>query len=195
MPKLRAMPSDDVIRHAVEHSHSFEEAASRVGLSKTCVRRHASRLGVRTRFLYGKERLPSDVALKAMLVDASKGKGMAELARRLGVTRKLLSEEASRLGVDGRVKVGAGLPADVTLLAELQACERFLDVAQRYGVLLHTVRNQARRLGVPSPSKRDTSTRVRPEDLAVRAYERGMAKALAGSQRTHQQIRAVLSPR
>jgi hypothetical protein len=145
---------DNTLRRAIERAPSFEEAASVLGMSKTWTRRQAERLGVRTQFRYGVERLPDDARLKRMLADAGRGRGMAELARRLGVTEALILEEGERLGVDPRRQTRAGLPDDATLKRELETCARFTDLARRYAVAPHTIRNQAKRLGVLSPTKR-----------------------------------------
>lgn len=158
---MRSRPDDEMLKRAITTSASFEEAAMRLGLAKTTVRKHAARLGVRTRFRYGRELLPSDTALKRMLREAEKGKGLHPLARRLGVTKKLLMEKADELGVSGRIVVRAGLPDDETLRREMLACRSFADVARRYAVHDHTIRNQAKRLGVPSPIRRG---RLAPSD-------------------------------
>ncbi|MEN3238310.1 hypothetical protein PUR29_33215 [Methylobacterium ajmalii] len=146
---------DDVtLSRVIQRAKSLEEAASLLGVSKTWTRRQADRLGVRTQFRYGVERLPDDARLKRMLADAGRGRGAEELARRLGVTVALILEEGERLGVDPRRRTRAGLPDDATLKRELETCARFTDLARRYAVAPHTIRNQAKRLGVPSPTMR-----------------------------------------
>ena len=111
---MRKRPDDATLRRAITTSRSFEEAATRLGLGKTTVRKHAARLGVRTRFRFGCEMLPSDTALKRMLREAEKGKGLHPLARRLGVTKNLLMEKADELGVSGRFVVRAAATRSTT---------------------------------------------------------------------------------
>jgi hypothetical protein len=151
------VPADRTVKRIVETSTSLEHAAARLGLSKSCVTRHARRLGVRSTFRYGVERLPPDEVLVSMLRDT---RGIGPLADRLGVTRMLLTEKAEQLGIDARFKDRAGLPDDVTLWQALLWCDRFSDVAREYGVPEHHIRNQARRLGVPSPARRGKKTKA-----------------------------------
>lgn len=145
------VPADKTVKRIVETSTRLEHAATRLGLSKSCVTRHAKRLGVRSTFRYGAERLPRDEVLVPMLRET---RGIGPLADRLGVTRQLLTEKAESLGVDARFRDQAGLPGDITLLQNLLWCDRFSDLAREYGVPEHHSRNQARRLGVRSPSRR-----------------------------------------
>ncbi len=151
------VPADSVIKRIVLSSTSLEQAACRLQLSKSCVTRHAKRLKVRSTFRYGVERLPPDEVLVSLLRDT---RGIGPLAERLGVTRMLLTEKAAELGIDARFKDRAGLPDDITLWQKLLWCDRFSDLAREYGVPEHHVRNQARRLGVPSPARRGKKTRA-----------------------------------
>ncbi|SFM16240.1 hypothetical protein [Methylobacterium pseudosasicola] len=156
----RKAPDDIVLKRVIQDSRSFADAAERLGLSKTCVRTHADRLGIRTRFRYGFEKIPqSDTVLKRMFRETRNGTGLSAVARRLGVRRKLLTEESDRVGVDGRRAIRRFLPDDETLRSDLLACRSFSDLARQYGVHEHNVRNQARRLDVPSPSKRGSIQR------------------------------------
>lgn len=145
---------DDVMRRAIETSRSFEEASAKLGLSKSCVRKNADRLGVRTRWRSGREKLPDDRTLRAMMLASRQGGGLAEIKRSLGLSWETIQYHAARLGLDCTKEVRPGLPDDETLRREMLACQRFSDVARRYGVHDHTIRNQARRLGIPSPTKR-----------------------------------------
>ena len=154
MTSTRMAPDDNTLRRVIEGSSSFRDAAENLHLSIRCVRTHAARLGVRTRFRYGVEKLPPDTALKALLRDARNGSGAEALARRLGVRTELLKEHAGRLGVDCRRQVRAGLPDDGTLRWDMLTCESFEELAARYRVAEHAVRNQAKRLGIPSPTRR-----------------------------------------
>ncbi|AWV14877.1 hypothetical protein A3862_04630 [Methylobacterium sp. XJLW] len=160
------VPDDGTLRRVIEGASSFRDAAEQLHLSITCVRTHAERLGVRTQFRYGFEKLPSDTALKALLREARKGRGAEALARRLGVRTESLKEEADRLGVECRMQVRAGLPDDETLRREMLTCQSFAELAARYRVKDYMVRNQARRLGIPSPSRRG-----QPRGGHVRGWE------------------------
>lgn len=152
--RKRKAPDDGTLRRVIEASDSLREAAERLRLSTTCVRTHAHRLGVRTQFRYACERVPADRPLKALLKTAGKGRGMHALARRLGVSKNFVKQEADRLGVDPRMQVRAGLPDDETLRREMLTCEAFSELAERYHVKDHMIRNQARRLDIPAPSRR-----------------------------------------
>lgn len=151
----RLAPDDAVLIRVIPDSRSLQDAADRLGLSKTCVREHADRLGLRSRFRYGVEKIPGDdKTLKRLFAETHDKTGLAALARRLRVRSALLAEESDRVGVDGRRAIRKRLPDDATLKSDMLACFSFADLAREYGVQEYTVRNQAKRLGVPSPSRR-----------------------------------------
>jgi hypothetical protein len=158
--------TDEVLRQTVETSRSLREAATRLGVSQTYVRTRANRIGVRSQFRYGVEKLPPTEHLVGLLQDAHDGRGRLPLARRLGVQPEVLAEAADELGMDCRYVVRAGLPDDTTLRHDLLTCGSFSELAREYGVADHMVRNQARRLGVPAPSKRASRPVVREHRVA-----------------------------
>jgi hypothetical protein len=151
----RRVPNDYILKHTIRASKTFADAAQRLGLSQTCVRKHAWRIYARPQFRYGVEKLPnSDFEMRNLFRASRDNGGLAPLARRLGVTRQLLAEECDRVGVNGRMRVRQGLPDDRTLRRDMLACESFAALARQYHVRDWTIRNQAKRLGIPSPSKR-----------------------------------------
>lgn len=120
-------PSDDVLRHVIENSASFEAAAFRLGVEHSTVQRHAARLGVRTMY-----------------------------------------------------RVREGLPSESTLVLEMLFCERFRDVADKYGVEEHLIRNEAKRLGVTAPTKRRVYGPTREVMAPFRAHAGGLRRAPGG---------------
>lgn len=99
MPRLKAFPTDPVIENTVRSSREFDEAAQRLGLSESCVRKHARRLGVATRSMLGIEHLPQDGILKGLLREAAERGELPALARVLSVSPGRLTEECERLGI------------------------------------------------------------------------------------------------
>lgn len=140
--------TDEQIAQAITTSSSFREAASKLGISVSSVRKHARRLNTRSAFRYGRELLPSDDELRKLLQEAASKRGICGLARDLGVRAVLLSEKAAELGVDGRRKVRPGLPDDETLIRLISQSDTMSAVARQVGVPDYTIRNQARRLQV-----------------------------------------------
>ena len=119
-----------------------------LGVSQTTVAKHARRLGVRSEFRLGRERLPPDDILRGMLLEAGQGSGLKSLARNLHVTTTLLAAKAAEIGVDGRRQVRRGLPDDAALRQMISTCSSMSALAAHLGVADHHVRNQARRLNV-----------------------------------------------
>jgi DNA-binding CsgD family transcriptional regulator len=147
----RKAPDDQTLRRTIEESKSLYQAALILGLSVSCVRKHAHRLGVRSRFRLGREKLPDDDTLKHLLRNTT---SIAQLSRELDVRPELLSEKARSFRIDARRKVRKGLPDDAVLREDLLTCHTLQELADEYGVAERTVRNQLQRLNLPSPSKR-----------------------------------------
>ena len=158
--------TDDVFRRTVETSKSLQEAATRLGLSKSYVTKRASRIGVRSRFRYGVEKLPPAEQLVGLMQEARDGRGRLPLARRLKVRPEVLADAAGELGMDCRYVVRLGLPDDETLQHELETCASLSELAREYAVAEHTIRNQLRRLGIPAPTKRGARPQVRENQAA-----------------------------
>lgn len=158
--------TDSELRQTVETSRSLQEAANRLGLSKTCVRERANELGVRSLFRYGVEKLPADADLVPLIQDARNGRGRQSLARALHVRPEVLAEAAEYLGLDCRFVVRLGLPDDETLRHELETCASLSELAREYAVAEHMIRNQLRRLGIPAPTKRAARPQVREHRAA-----------------------------
>lgn len=147
-PARNPLPDSSHLAAVIEASSSLKEAAAKLGVSQTTVAKHARRLGVRSEFRLGRERLPPDDILKGMLLDAGQGSGLQSLARDLQVTPTLLAAKAAEIGVDGRRQVRRGLPDDAALRQMISTCSSMSALAARLGVADHHVRNQARRLNV-----------------------------------------------
>lgn len=142
------LPNPSDLAAMIEASPSLKEAAAKLGVSQTTVAKHARRLGVRSEFRLGRERLPPDDILRGMLLEAGEGSGLKSLARNLHVTTTLLAAKAAEIGVDGRRQVRRGLPDDAALRQMISTCSSMSALAARLGVADHHVRNQARRLNV-----------------------------------------------
>jgi DNA-binding CsgD family transcriptional regulator len=90
----------------------------------------------------------------------------------------------SKHGLTAPFKVRDGLPEDEALHRKLVAATSLAELARRWGVEVHTVWNQCKRLGVPVPTRREAAraagwnpTFRRP--AGNRAYGHGaVAKAL-----------------
>lgn len=146
--------SDAHLRRAIQAAASLAEVARSLGMSVTCTRGHAKRLGARTRFRLGRERLPEPFTINAVLEEC---RTVRASARRLGVPPEVLREAMTRHGLEAPYKVRAGLPEDEALHRELVAATSLADLAHRWGVEVHTVRNQCKRLGVPVPTRREAA--------------------------------------
>jgi len=142
------LPNPGDLAAVIEASSSLKEAAAKLGVSQTTVAKHARRLGVRSEFRLGRERLPPDDILRGMLLEAGQGSGLKSLARNLHVTTTLLAAKAAEIGVDGRRQVRRGLPDDAALRQMISTCSSMSALAAHLGVADHHVRNQARRLNV-----------------------------------------------
>lgn len=101
---------------------------------------------------------PPDDVLRRVV---SSVRSFDEAARILGVDYSTVHRHAHRLGVRTLYEVRPGLPDDETLWQDMYWCETFRDVADRYGVPEHTIRNEAKRLGITAPSKRAELGRTR----------------------------------
>lgn len=167
----RQMLSDAEIANVIERSASLRQAGAQLGFGTTWARRQAKRLGVRSRYRLGAERLPDNATLARLLGEARSVQG---LATQLGVTPECLQARADDLGIDARRSVRSGLPDDETLTRDICEAESVSALARRYGLPYHTVRNQSRRLGVrpgdPIPPPRVVEHED-PEALRRRAAE------------------------
>lgn len=101
---------------------------------------------------------PSDEIL-CWVITASPSNLAAATA--LGLEESTVQRHAQRLGVRSQFTPRAGLPDDETLWQEMYWCETFREVADRYGVPEHSIRNEAKRLGITAPSKRAEFGRTR----------------------------------
>lgn len=157
--KRGVIPPETKLRASIENSRSLVEAASKLELSVSAVRRHAKTLGIRSKFRLGKELLPSDQELIGLLQESAKTTGLSSLAQKIGVTPTLLAAKAAELGVDGRRAVRPNLPDDDTLRHLIRSCKSMRALALELGVEDYHIRNQARRLkvwpGQPAEPDRD----------------------------------------
>ena len=101
---------------------------------------------------------PADEILRRAI---STARSLDEVARAFGLEYSTVQRHAQRLGVRSLYTPRAGLPDEATLYGELYWCDSFRDVAERYAVPEHAVRNEAKRLGITAPSKRGEFGRTR----------------------------------
>lgn len=102
---------------------------------------------------------PADHVLRTVITSTCSLKIAAE---RLGLSERTAQRHARRLGVQSHYRTHEGMPADDKLFQDLYWCDSFRELADQYRVPEYAVRNEAKRLGVTSPSMRAVYGRTRP---------------------------------
>lgn len=103
--------------------------------------------------------VPPDHVMRMAIEQA---RSLEAAAFRLGMLSSTLQRNAQRMGVRSLHRIREGLPDEGTLILEMMWCETFRDVAEKYGVEEHAIRNEAKRLGVTAPTKRSVYGLTRP---------------------------------